>query len=90
MAGDAPAAEGELAALASSGTPAPMRDWILLRRGNLLDLRGRREEALALYRQVKRGRAASAAKGFLKAPFSGGGGPRMRLFWPRAALPKDD
>ncbi|HAH05310.1 MAG TPA: hypothetical protein DCM05_02115 [Elusimicrobia bacterium] len=88
MAKDAEGAQRRLALLDPATAPGPLKDWILLRRANLLDLKGRRGEALALYRQAG-GKAGEAAKAFLKSPFAGGG-PRLRFFWPRTALPKED
>jgi tetratricopeptide (TPR) repeat protein len=79
-------AQASLDALSASGVPPILKDWVLLRRANLLDARDRRSEALPLYRQV-RGEAAKPAAAFLSEPFPRGPRDLMPLRWPRFALP---
>ena len=86
MAGDGTGAARQLAALQDSSAPPFLRGYILLRRANLLDLEGKRDEALALYRGIE-GDAAGHASSFLDVPFSPGAGWLAPLLWPRFALP---
>ena len=86
LAGDAAGAERQLDALESSAPPYFLRGRILLRRANLVDLQGKREQALALYRQAE-GRAAERAAAFIETPFSSGTDTPLPLDWPRFAMP---
>jgi tetratricopeptide (TPR) repeat protein len=65
-------AEPFLARLETAPLPKGLRDWVIIRRGNLLDAEGRREEALAQYRRVEDRRAKKAAKAFVKDPYPRG------------------
>lgn len=53
-----------LAALDRLPHPRGMKDWVLLRRANLLDSHGKREEADALYGRIKDKTASALAKRF--------------------------
>ena len=66
------AGAGRLAALDESKEPKGLRDWIALRRANIDDARGRRDEARAAYSRIREKNASAAARGFLAAPFPGG------------------
>ena len=57
--------------LGGEARPGGLKDWILLRRGNLADAMGRRGEADAFYGRVK-GRTAPLARRFRKERFPGG------------------
>jgi hypothetical protein len=61
-----------LEALDERKAPKGLRDWIVLRRANLDDARGRRDTAKAAYGRIVEKNAASAARGFLAAAFPGG------------------
>ena len=61
-----------LAALDRLPHPRGMKDWVLLRRGNLLDAHGKREEADALYGRIKDKTASALAKRFRKQRYPAG------------------
>jgi tetratricopeptide (TPR) repeat protein len=61
-----------LETLDADKAPRGLGDWIRLRRANLADLRGRRDEALALYGGIKGRESGADAKLFLQTPFPGG------------------
>lgn len=70
--GRADPAEAWLAALDALPHPRGMKDWVLLRRGNVLDGRGRPAEADALYAQVKDKKASALAALFRRDRWPGG------------------
>ncbi|MBI4061414.1 MAG: hypothetical protein HY403_08300 [Elusimicrobia bacterium] len=63
---------GWLSALESLPHPRGMKDWILLRRANLLDFQGKVREADALYLRVKDKAPAALAAGFRKERYPAG------------------
>ena len=52
--------------------PRGMKDWVLLRRANLLDFQGKAREASALYRRIKDKTPAALAQRFQQAPYPAG------------------
>ncbi|MFA6028910.1 MAG: hypothetical protein WC969_03545 [Elusimicrobiota bacterium] len=86
---DASGAAAHLEALERLSVPERMRGWTALRRANLLDLQGRRADALAGYRALD-GRLKPLARGFIAAPFPEGPKDLLRLRWPLNGLPSDD
>lgn len=65
-------AEKLLARVDDRRAPKGLGDWLRLRRGNLADARGRRDEARAAYAGVRDKEAARLARRFLKRPFPDG------------------
>jgi tetratricopeptide (TPR) repeat protein len=65
-------AEKSLGLLDADKAPKGLGDWIRLRRANLDDARGRRDEAAAAYRKIKTREAGVNARLFLQLPFPGG------------------
>lgn len=65
-------AAAHLARLEAMTLPEALGQFALVRRGNLLDWRGRREQALALYRSVTHKHAQRLAKSFIETPYPGG------------------
>ncbi|OGR46464.1 MAG: hypothetical protein A2X37_09610 [Elusimicrobia bacterium GWA2_66_18] len=61
-----------LEALEVLADPKDLRDWILLRRANLADAAGRRDEARRLYHRVKDRAPAALARRYLEVPFPAG------------------
>ena len=61
-----------LAALDRLPHPRGMKDWVLLRRANLLDFQGQPHEADVLYRRIKDKNPAALAARFLKVRYPAG------------------
>lgn len=72
LGGDADRAERALTALDESALPKSLRPWARLRRGNLADVRGKREDALNFYRDLQNSPAGDAARRGLAQPFHAG------------------
>lgn len=60
--------------------PKGMKDWALLRRGNVLDLRGDRAGAGRFYAAIEDKRAKALAKAYEREPFPRGSGDLMPFF----------
>lgn len=65
-------AEALIAGLEPAPLPKGLADWVRLRRGNLLDALGKREQALTSYRLIESRRPAAQAREFLKTPYPSG------------------
>lgn len=65
-------AEALLSRIDEERAPEHLRGWLELRRGNLADARGRRDEAKSFYARASGRRVAPLAKAFLRTPFPQG------------------
>lgn len=81
-------AQAHLHALSAGEIPANLRDWVALRRGNLLDLAGERGLALSVYGRITDPWARPAAEGFIKEAFPGGPNAIQPFRWPLSEVVK--
>ncbi len=81
-------AQAHLHALVQADLPSNLKDWVALRRANLLDLAGERKMALAIYGRITDRWAKPAAEGFMKEAFPGGPNAVQPFRWPMSEVVK--
>lgn len=88
LAGKPEAARAYLDSLEQGRCPPGLRDWVALRRGNLLQSEGAGERAAQAYRSIADGHAKSLAEKFLRDPYPGGPKTVSYMRWPLSEVPR--